>query len=90
MERTQLSRAWIVGRMVALSALLALVTLVPVRGTEASCEACVWDWNGSGYVASCQESSSGGVSGCIVGEGTHPEHGEHWCYIGDPCDVEQQ
>ena len=74
------SRRWVATRFAVLVALFGAFAIVPSRGFE-GCEACVWDWNGSEYVASCQESSGGGVSGCI-------EKDADECWVGDPCEAQ--
>lgn len=76
MEREQDKSA--VGiRVVLLAALAAGVATMPANA-QSDCEQCVWDWNGSGYVASCQNSTSGGYNGCIVG-------GSDFCWVGSGC-----
>ena len=80
--RARVNRRWVVTRVVVLAALLAAFAAVPSRGFE-GCEVCVWDWNGSEYVASCDDSNGGGVSGCI------PKDADE-CWVGDPCEADQQ
>lgn len=76
MKNLNISRRWIAVRLLALTAIVGGYTAAPVSAHHI-CLQCVWDWNGSGYVADCQSSTSGGYNGCI------PEDG--FCYVGAAC-----
>ncbi len=75
MER-RLTTRWMLVRLVVLAILAFVWYATPTRAFT-PCQQCVWQWNGSGYVADCQLSDVGGYLGCIPDDG--------FCWVGDSC-----
>jgi hypothetical protein len=78
MEKRKLTPRWFVIRLFALTVLAVAYWATPARAFT-PCQACVWQWNGSGYVADCQGTTGSGYLGCIPGDG--------FCWVGDSCGI---